>query len=464
MSPRLHRGPGSVNHGGQSCLTAGAARCDAVDMRWMLSILVAVASLAPDWVAAGDRPIAGTVVRLSAGNGSPAARRLTLPRDAGYDHRRTLRRPHRRGVALRVLVEPERRMPRSTSPCRRRTGRRSAGTPPGAGATWTKPAARAASARSSSSRDARGGKITVKAKGAAFPCAASAPQHTPFEVSLRLGAERYCASFGGTIVRNVAGTFTAKASPAPLTCAGTGVRVATLNVLHGLVCPSGTANCRLSDRIALLGQWILERKCPDVIALQEVWSSSPGVDVLSNVQSPARRGLSGRLSGRLPADVRRRRLGHPVALRGGLEPVARSLRSVPLRAARPARPSRRPARRVLDPSGVGIGPRLLAVRHLRDLPGGVRCRRRRDGSPVPGGPAREPRGRRARRRCAGLRRRRLQRAARLVRIRPARHRPGRRRHLPGCRECGVRSGDGCGLHVGADRRRADGHRSDARSG
>ena len=131
----------------------------------------------------------------------------------------------------------------------------------------------------------RGGKITVKAKGAAFPCATSAPQHTPFEVSLRLGAERYCASFGGTIVRNVAGTFTAKASPAPLTCAGAGVRVATLNVLHGLFCPSGTANCRLSDRIALLGQWILERKCPDVIALQEVWSSSPGVDVLSNVQA-----------------------------------------------------------------------------------------------------------------------------------------------------------------------------------
>jgi len=86
-------------------------------------------------------------------------------------------------------------------------------------------------------------------------------------------------------VRNAAGAFEAKNSPPPLGCAGDHLRIATLNVLHGLACPPATANCRLSDRIALLGQWILDRNCPDVIALQEVWSSSPGVDVLSNVRS-----------------------------------------------------------------------------------------------------------------------------------------------------------------------------------
>jgi endonuclease/exonuclease/phosphatase family metal-dependent hydrolase len=134
-------------------------------------------------------------------------------------------------------------------------------------------------------RGAKGGQIKIKAKGVALPCPATAPQNTPFEVSLLMGGERYCTAFGGTVARNQVGKFQAKDSQPPLTCAGRGVRVATLNVLHGLFCPPATVNCRLSDRIALLGKWILDRKCPDVVALQEVWSNSPGQDVLSNVQS-----------------------------------------------------------------------------------------------------------------------------------------------------------------------------------
>ncbi len=133
-------------------------------------------------------------------------------------------------------------------------------------------------------RGRRGGTIAIKAQGVALPCDAAVAQHTPVEVALRMGGERYCAAFGGAVTRNVAGRFVAKASPPPLACAGGDVRVASLNVLHGLFCPDGTANCRLADRIALLGQWLVDRRCPDVVALQEVWSNSPGADVLSNVQ------------------------------------------------------------------------------------------------------------------------------------------------------------------------------------
>jgi endonuclease/exonuclease/phosphatase family metal-dependent hydrolase len=132
---------------------------------------------------------------------------------------------------------------------------------------------------------ANGGKITVKARGAALPCDASVVQNTPFEVSLRMGTARYCAAFGGTVTVNQPGRFKAKASAPPLACAGDDVRLASLNVLHGLFCPGGTGNCRLAERIALLGEWIVERKCPDVIALQEVWSINPGSDVLTNVQA-----------------------------------------------------------------------------------------------------------------------------------------------------------------------------------
>jgi len=60
--------------------------------------------------------------------------------------------------------------------------------------------------------------------------------------------------------------------------------VATLNVLHGLFCPEPTAGCRLPDRIALLGEWIVERGCPAAIALQEV-ADTPLASVLAEVEA-----------------------------------------------------------------------------------------------------------------------------------------------------------------------------------
>ncbi len=46
------------------------------------------------------------------------------------------------------------------------------------------------------------------------------------------------------------------------------VTVVSINLLHGILCED---DCRLEDRVDLLIDWIGERGCPDVVALQEVW-------------------------------------------------------------------------------------------------------------------------------------------------------------------------------------------------
>ena len=115
----------------------------------------------------------------------------------------------------------------------------------------------------------KGGRLIVMAKGA-LPCALEAEaQAEPFEVVLRVGGTRWCTRFGGTVKKNELGAFKAKAAPAAA-CPDADVTVATLNVLHGLLCPSETEGCRLVDRLDLLGQWLALRECPDVVALQEV--------------------------------------------------------------------------------------------------------------------------------------------------------------------------------------------------
>jgi endonuclease/exonuclease/phosphatase family metal-dependent hydrolase len=114
-------------------------------------------------------------------------------------------------------------------------------------------------------------RVVVAGRGGAFPCGLEATQREPVAVVLRLGGTRYCAAFGGTVTGNRVGGFRAKAAPAPAACPDTAdVTLATLNVLHGLFCPSETVNCRVADRVDLLGQWILGRGCPDLVALQEV--------------------------------------------------------------------------------------------------------------------------------------------------------------------------------------------------
>jgi endonuclease/exonuclease/phosphatase family metal-dependent hydrolase len=245
---------------------------------------VVLAGFVPALAVAVDRPVGGKILRLSAPSGNPAARSLTFRATPNPSVAVPFGDPTT-GASLFVFSSNQ------SGGCRLDVtlpaGNWSAiGGDPDNGWRYVDEAASVGGVRKIVVKPgAAGGKITVKAKGTALPCDVSAVQNTPFEVTLRLGADRYCAAFGGTIDRNEVGRFKAKGSPAPLACAGGDVRVATLNVLHGLFCPGGTANCRLADRIALLRQWVLDRNCPDAVALQEVWSSAPGNDVLSNVQA-----------------------------------------------------------------------------------------------------------------------------------------------------------------------------------
>ncbi|MGI9431082.1 MAG: hypothetical protein ACR2PQ_02655, partial [Myxococcota bacterium] len=125
----------------------------------------------------------------------------------------------------------------------------------------------------------KGGKLSLKAKGA-LPCGLEADsQAEPFSVTLEVGDTRFCTRFGGTVKRNEAGRFEARRAEAPPACPANDFTAATLNVLHGLNCPVETAACRLADRIALLGQWITARGCPAVVALQEV-ADTPNASVI----------------------------------------------------------------------------------------------------------------------------------------------------------------------------------------
>lgn len=123
-------------------------------------------------------------------------------------------------------------------------------------------------------RVAGGGKLLVKLKGDAMPCDLGSAQHLPVTIELDVGDTRYCASFDDPVLKNEPGRFKAKGAPAPAACLDRDVTMADLNVLHGFGCPSGSDQCRLPERIDLLGQWIARRGCPDVVALQEVISIS----------------------------------------------------------------------------------------------------------------------------------------------------------------------------------------------
>jgi endonuclease/exonuclease/phosphatase family metal-dependent hydrolase len=120
-----------------------------------------------------------------------------------------------------------------------------------------------------------GGQIRIKGRGA-FPCGLEAPQTGPLHVEFRVNARRYCATFGGSVRVNEAGGYRAAGAPAPAAClADGGVTVASLNVLHGLFCPPATNGCRRAERMALVRDFVVARGCPDVLAFQEVFNSSP---------------------------------------------------------------------------------------------------------------------------------------------------------------------------------------------
>lgn len=51
---------------------------------------------------------------------------------------------------------------------------------------------------------------------------------------------------------------------------GPDLTVASLNILHGLQCPTETDQCRVQDRVDLFFRWVTSAGCPDVVAVQEV--------------------------------------------------------------------------------------------------------------------------------------------------------------------------------------------------
>jgi hypothetical protein len=76
----------------------------------------------------------------------------------------------------------------------------------------------------------------------------------------------------------VAGVLVAAAGPVASAGASSALRVApkddlrivTMNILHGIVCPNAPDDCQGDDRVALLGERLQAAKCPPVVALQEI--------------------------------------------------------------------------------------------------------------------------------------------------------------------------------------------------
>lgn len=134
------------------------------------------------------------------------------------------------------------------------------------------------------SRRRGGGRLYVRATGAAWPCGLEANgQQIPVSVALRVNGTRYCAAFDGpTVSRNVPGSFRATGAAAPADCPDDDLTIANINILHGLFCPPN--NCRLGDRIALFYQWVAASGCPDLVTMQEV-IHSPTVSAVAFLQT-----------------------------------------------------------------------------------------------------------------------------------------------------------------------------------
>ena len=62
----------------------------------------------------------------------------------------------------------------------------------------------------------------------------------------------------------------AGASSAPRVAPQDDLRIVTMNILHGIVCPNSPDDCQGDDRIALLGRQLQAAKCPPVVALEEI--------------------------------------------------------------------------------------------------------------------------------------------------------------------------------------------------
>ncbi len=62
----------------------------------------------------------------------------------------------------------------------------------------------------------------------------------------------------------------AAAGSAPRVAPKDDLRIVTMNILHGIVCPNAPDDCQGDDRVALLGRQLQAAKCPPVVALQEI--------------------------------------------------------------------------------------------------------------------------------------------------------------------------------------------------
>jgi hypothetical protein len=74
----------------------------------------------------------------------------------------------------------------------------------------------------------------------------------------------------GVLVAAAGPVASAGASSTPRVAPKDDVRIVTMNVLHGIVCPNAPDDCQGDDRVALLGQQLQAAKCPPVVALQEI--------------------------------------------------------------------------------------------------------------------------------------------------------------------------------------------------
>ncbi len=235
--------------------------------------------------AAVDVPIAGQQLKLKANQSNAARRSLTFRSGPNAPIAAPLADPTL-GASLLVFAS------NATGQCRAEIALPAGnwqplgGDGPNRGWKYTDATGSAGGVRKVIVRPGRnGGRIVVKAKGAGFPCALPNAQSVPIAVALRLDDTRYCAAFGGTIARNETGRVEAENAAAPLACPDNDLTVATLNVLHGIFCPAPSGFCRLTDRLDLLGQWIVARGCPDVVALQEVFDLAPTNSMVPLIQN-----------------------------------------------------------------------------------------------------------------------------------------------------------------------------------
>jgi endonuclease/exonuclease/phosphatase family metal-dependent hydrolase len=133
----------------------------------------------------------------------------------------------------------------------------------------------------------RPGRLSITASGENWPCDLSASSQTlPLRIELRVGGsggDRYCASFGGQVLKNQTGRFRAESAPAPSECLDADLTVANLNLLHGLFCDP--EQCRLADRVDLFFGWVVGSACPDLVTLQEIISNPGTISVIPLIEA-----------------------------------------------------------------------------------------------------------------------------------------------------------------------------------